>query len=331
MVSADATTVARVRGMRVPDFFVVGHMKSGTTALYTMLMRHPQLYMPHAKEPWFFADEVRHCQSMRPSGHGWTPRSLEEYLSLFEEARPDQLAGEASAIYLSSRTAPERIAEVQPAARIIAMLREPTSFLRSLHLQFLQNYLETQRDLRKALSLEEARRQGRELPRNEYWPGATLYSDHVRYVEQLQRYEAAFPAEQIKVIIYDDFRRDNEATVRTISRFLGVDDSAPISLREANPSVRVRSPRLYDLVHTVAEGRGAVSRAVNATAKTLAPARLSRERALAIRDRLFYDRPKPPDEDLMLELRHRFKGEVVALSEHLGRDLVGLWGYDEIG
>jgi hypothetical protein len=273
--------------MRVPDFFVVGHMKSGTTALYTMLMRHPQLYMPHAKEPWFFADEVRHCQSMRPSGHGWTPRSLEEYLSLFEEARPDQLAGEASAIYLSSRTAPERIAEVQPAARIIAMLREPTSFLRSLHLQFLQNYLETQRDLRKALSLEEARRQGRELPRNEYWPGATLYSDHVRYVEQLQRYEAAFPAEQIKVIIYDDFRRDNEATVRTISRFLGVDDSAPISLREANPSVRVRSPRLYDLVHTVAEGRGAVSRAVNATAKTLAPARLSRERALAIRDRLF--------------------------------------------
>jgi hypothetical protein len=88
---------------------------------------------------------------------------------------------------------------------------------------------------------------------------------------------------------------------------------------------------LYDLVHTVAEGRGAVSRAVNATAKTLAPARLSRERALAIRDRLFYDRPKPPDEDLMLELRHRFKGEVVALSEHLGRDLVGLWGYDEIG
>ena len=52
---------------------------------------------------------------------------------------------------------------------------------------------------------------------------------------------------------------------------------------------------------------------------------------MAIRDRLFYGRPKPPDENLMLEVRRRFKGEVVALSEHLDRDLVTLWGYDDIG
>ena len=41
-----------------------------------------------------------------------------------------------------------------------------------------------------------------------------------------------------------------------------------------------------------------------------------------------YANPHPPDESLMLELRRRFKGEVVALSEYLGRDLVTLWGYD---
>ena len=41
------------------------------------------------------------------------------------------------------------------------------------------------------------------------------------------------------VIIYDDFRADNEGTVRAIWRFLGVDDTAPIKVREANPSVRV--------------------------------------------------------------------------------------------
>jgi hypothetical protein len=32
----------------------------------------------------------------------------------------------------------------------------------------------------------------------------------------------------------------------------------------------------------------------------------------------------------MLELRRRFKGEVEALSDYLGRDLVSLWGYDSI-
>jgi len=36
---------------RVPDFFIVGHAKSGTTALYEMLRRHPQIYMPSVKEP----------------------------------------------------------------------------------------------------------------------------------------------------------------------------------------------------------------------------------------------------------------------------------------
>ena len=32
----------------------------------------------------------------------------------------------------------------------------------------------------------------------------------------------------------------------------------------------------------------------------------------------------------MLELRHRFKPEVQALSEFLDRDLLTLWGYDDI-
>jgi len=32
----------------------------------------------------------------------------------------------------------------------------------------------------------------------------------------------------------------------------------------------------------------------------------------------------------MRELRLRFRGEVEALSEHLDRDLVTLWGYDDL-
>jgi hypothetical protein len=33
----------------------------------------------------------------------------------------------------------------------------------------------------------------------------------------------------------------------------------------------------------------------------------------------------------MIELRRRFKPEVIALSEFLDRDLVTLWGYDRVG
>jgi Sulfotransferase domain len=331
MVMADPADAAQHRQGRIPDFFIVGHGKSGTTALWDMLRNHPQLHMPYDKEPWFFADELRPLAALRPSGTGRTPRTLAEYLSLFADAAPEQRVGEASSLYLWSATAAGRIAAAQPAARIVAVLREPASFLRSLHLQFVQVYLEPERDLRKAIALEDARRQGRELPANQYWPGATLYSEHVRYVEQLRRYHALFSPERVLVLIYDDFRRDNEATVRKVLRFLEVDESHPVHVREANPTVRVRSRRLHSLVHTLAAGDAPLPRAVQAAAKTLAPRRLSRESAVAIRDRFVYGAPRPPDERLMLELRRRFKGEVVALSEYLDRDLVTLWGYDGVG
>ena len=324
------TRAARPQRARVPDFFVVGHPKSGTTALYDALLRQPQIYMPANKEPWFFASELDLREPPRPSGTGWTPQTLEEYLSLFDDAKPDQRAGEASVPYLWSRTAAQRIAEVQPQARIVAILREPASFLRSLHLQFVQTYIETEKDLRKALSLEQVRREGRNVPRNSYWPGATLYSDHVRYVEQLRRYHEVFPAEQVLVLIYDDFRRENQAVVRAVLRHLEVDDTAPISVRQVNPTVNVRARRLHELTHALATGRGPLARATRASATALAPRRLNHESAIAIRNRIFFTAPPPADKDLMHELRRRYKPEVQALGDYLGRDLVRLWGYDEL-
>jgi hypothetical protein len=316
---------------RVPDFFIIGHPKSGTTALWDMLKGHPQIYTPANKEPYFFADEL-HPPAATPRSFGWTPDTLDQYLTLFEPAQAEQRTGEASAPYLWSRTAAQRIAEVQPEARIIAILREPSSFLYSLHLQFVQIYIEPETDMRKALALEDARRAGKQLPEHAFWgPQGTLYSDYVRYVEQLRRYHAQFPPEQMLVLVYDDYRQDNEATVRKVQRFLGVDDTHPLNIKESNPTVRVRSQRLHSLVHAFASGDGPLPRAVQSAAKTLAPRAISRQRAIDIRNRILFTAPSAPDQQLMLDLRRRYKPEVVALSEHLGRDLVTLWGYDDLG
>jgi Sulfotransferase family len=329
-VTDEPSATAHSCDRRVPDFFIVGHPKSGTTALWSMLKGHPQIFMPQNKEPYFLADEL-HPPAATPRTFGSTPATLDEYLSLFADATPEQRAGEASAPYLWSRTAAARIAEVQPDARIIAILREPASFLHSLHLQFVQIYIEPEKDMRKAIALEDARREGRQLPGNRFWgPEGTFYSEYVRYVEQLRRYHAVFSPEQVLVLIYDDYRSDNQATVRQVQRFLGVDDTHPINLHEANPTVRVRSPRLHALVHAVAGGEGPVPRAVQSAARTLAPRRLDRESAVAIRNRMFFGEPRAPDEQLMMALRRRFKPEVQALGEYLGRDLVTLWRYDQL-
>ena len=315
--------------LRVPDFFIIGQAKSGTTALYEMLRRHPQIHMPEAKEPWFFATDMR-PRFQHPMA-GAAPETLQEYLELFTEAGPEQIIGEASTSYLWSRTAAQGIAEVAPDARCIAILREPASFLRSLHLQLVQTHVESEKDLRRAFSLQEERRRGKHVPRRSHRPQLLQYSDHVRYVEQLRRYEALFPPGQMMVLIYDDFRSENEETVRSVLRFLDVDESYPIDVLQANPTIGLRSQGLDDAVHALSTGRGPISRAAKGAVKALTPREGRRRLLRATQRRVVHGSAPPADQEFMLELRRRFRGEVVALSEHMGRDLVELWGYDSLG
>jgi hypothetical protein len=319
---------------RFPDFFIVGHAKCGTTALYEMLRRHPQIYMPSVKEPMFFARNPDPAAVDSASAAfeqtGRRSETLDDYLSLFTQARGDQRVGEASTFYLWSHGAPGRIAAAQPQARIIAIFREPASFLRSLHLQAVQNHAETETDLRKAIALEGERREGRRIPAGAHWPRALIYTDRVRYVEQLRRYHEAFPRDQVLPLIYDDFRSDNEATVRRVLRFLRVDDSVALEATKANPTVAVRSVRLDAMVRSVRSGHGPFSRTARATARALTPGSLRRQ-VLDPKRRFLYGEPRPPDEAFMLELRRRFKGEVLALGEYLDRDLLALWDYENVG
>jgi hypothetical protein len=329
--SAEQARAVPTPELHVPDFFIVGHPKCGTTALFQMLRRHPQLHIP-VKEPWYFVAERSDPRDERDENGSRDERgarTLEQYLALFAGAAPGQLVGEATPSYLRSPAAASRIAALQPDARIIALFREPASFLHSFHMQSLQAHIETETDFAKALALEQARRRGEAIPPGAARPEDLFYSEHVRYVEQLRRYHAVFAPEQVLVLIYEDFRRDNEATVRQVLRFLEVDERAPLAPVQANPSVRLRSPRADALLQSLSHGQGSAARVVKPLVRALAPASTRRRVLGALQRRLVYGRPVTPDERLMRRLRERFRPEVVALSDYLGRDLVSLWGYDD--
>jgi hypothetical protein len=323
----------KANGRRVPDFFIVGAPKSGTTSLYWMLRQHPQIYLPDLKEPQFLASDaparpIYYARALpgaadrrpRPIER---PRTMDAYLDLFTAAQPGQRAGESSTFYLLSRDAAMRIAELAPQARIIAILREPVSFLRSLHLTALLISYETESDLRRAMSLEQARGEGRQIPARAPRPAILQYSEHVRYVEKLRRFEQRFPDGHVQVLIYDDLWGDTDAAVRRVLRFLEVDEEYPIRPAKTNVTRRaVRSPRLKGLLESVAAWRGP-PRASRAE-------RLLRKGVRLVRRQAVMGDAPPLDQEFAAELRRRFKPEVVALSEHLGRDLVSLWGYDRV-
>ncbi len=309
---------------RVPDFFIIGHEKCGTTALYRILSSHPQVFMPELKEPrWFVRDPDA---TPAGGGAGVLPRTLADYLALFADAGPDQVAGEASPQYIRSETAAARIAEVSPQARAIAILREPVSFLRSFHLACVRGGLEDERDFRRALELESERREGRHIPPGCRAPGRLLYSEHVRYVEQLRRFERALSPEHLHVIVYDDLRRENERTARAALRFLGVDERLALDI--SNSSGRRRKAVRNAPLHRLAI---ALKRARRWPDSAPAPLRVldaltPRWLETAAR-RATYAPPQPLDERLTAELRERFEPEVAALAQHLGRDLLLEWGY----
>jgi hypothetical protein len=315
---------------RTPDFFIVGHQKCGTTALYMMLSQHPRIFMPDVKEPWFFARELR-SRFQKPSTRG-RPTTLEDYLALFADAGADQRAGEASPQYVRSEHAAREIAELRADARIVVLLREPAAFLRSLHLQLLATHIDDEPDFGRAIALEQSRREGRNVPTHSVSPQSLYYSDHVRYAEQLRRLHGAFAAEQVLVLIYEEFRRDNDAVLRQVFEFLGLDADVPIEPVETKPLEDVRSMRMHKLRRAIrAAGlnpakRGRLVRTVDA----VAPGPLSSRSIAAAFRRVAYRPQRPADERLMLELRRRFKPDVQEVSEYLGRDLVAQWGYDRI-
>jgi len=312
----------------VPDFFIVGHPKSGTTALYETLAGHPQIFLPERKEPRWFASDLPSPYQPRRSGE--PGESFADYLALFAGASPGQLTGDGSTAYIWSRTAAGLIAEARPDARIIAIFREPASYLRSLHLQLLQHKSEEVASLREALALEPERRLGRRLTEvNRDFPQVLLYSERVRYTEQLRRYEEHFGREQILVLIYDDFRADNDACVRRVERFLGIEErGAPAGGNEANPSLR-RRVDLDNALHEAFFGGNGALRTARRAARLVVGQRAGARAFRTLREKLVFASPGQADPELTRELRLRFRGEVEALGEHLGRDLVALWGYDQ--
>ncbi len=311
---------------RLPDFFVVGHPKSGTTAMHVMLAQHPQIFVG-AKEPRYFVPEMR-LRDFRRTNE--TPKDLAEYEAWFAGATPEQIVGDITPTYLWSKHAAALIAETCPQARIIALLREPASFLRSLHMQWLQSYVEVESDFKQALALEEPRRRGEQMPRDTYWPNTLFYSEYIRYVEQLRRLYEHFPRERVLLLIYDDYQRDNEATVRKVLRFLEVEEM-PLSIRRAKPTVEVRTPRVNSVLRQLTVADRGVPGALRKSIKALTPMQARQSLLHFIRKRIVYAKPGAPDEAFMAELRRRLKPEVVALSEYLDRDFVSLWGYDKIG
>jgi hypothetical protein len=204
-----ATAPARA----LPDFLILGAQKAGTTALYAYLRWHPDITGPSFKEVSFFD---RHYAR----GERWYRAHL--------PVRRRALVGEASPSYLFHPLAPARVANMLPHARLIALLRNPVERAFSHYQHEVALGRETL-SFEDAIDAEGERMRGavqRMVRDPSYFSHAWWNYTYVArglYAEQLERWFAAFPREQLLVLFTDELAADTAGTYRRVLAFLGAD------------------------------------------------------------------------------------------------------------
>ena len=292
--------------MKLPTFFILGAARCGTTSLAHYIGQHPDVVISSPKEPKFFEAEYE-----AGPAYYW-----ETY---FAHWRGQRAAGDARGANLYLPYVAPRIRDLVPDARLIAILREPGQralshwWWKTTHdqerLPFADALAENLRLLEQGRSF--AGTEGERLWRSRIDPRRDhvdhrIYLDGGYYDEHLQRLLALFPAEQIKVVLLDDLRREPLAITRELWKFIGV---SPLpTLREE----RVRNAALTPAGSLLRRFGYALG------ARSLVPPRLRRAVVTA------FSRPnsRPAvDPDVRRWLSDHFCTHVDATERLLGRDL----------
>lgn len=179
-----------------PNLFIIGAMKSGTTSLHAYLNSHPQIYMSEFKEPEYFAKE-----SVLSNGEEW-------YLDLFATAKDALVIGESSTAYTNFphflTGVPERIAQFNPEARFIYLMRDPVQRTISDYWHRVCWFGET-RDLFTAVQTD------------------PIYINISNYAMQLEQYFNVFERDRLAIFTFEELTTNTLEVVQKLFAWLGVD------------------------------------------------------------------------------------------------------------
>ncbi len=236
-------------GMRMlPDFLVIGAMRSGTSSFYKYLGYHPCIAPSLRKETQYFSRFYDKGESWYRShfplaARRTTWRALGKTLISFE-ATPD---------YIFHPHAAQRARQLLPNARIILLVRDPVTRAFS-HYQHVTRHGWEKLDFAAALDSEE-RRIGEDRKRMESDPGYWGFSYHAfsyvargLYAQQLSRWFQEFPRERFLVLPSEHLWSDPGGFYDRVLNFLDLPSWRPrflnYSYLDERPAVTPLDPAI---------------------------------------------------------------------------------------
>ncbi|MGH1421301.1 MAG: sulfotransferase family protein [Hyphomonas sp.] len=219
----------------LPNFFVVGSAKCGTTSLAAALGEHPEVFFSEPKEPNFFAFDRDYQQG------------LEAYAPLFEAGRGFKARGEGSVVY--SHPAQQdivmpRLLDAVPDAKLIYIVRDPLARMESTFRELTTN----------GFNHEDEAQRWKGIPRTldaalDAAPDEMI--GETRYFERLQSFLKYVPRERILIIFLQDFKNHPEGVLATCFDFLGVNPSSGRSEKPEQKNSGEEKVRDTALMHFV--------------------------------------------------------------------------------
>ena len=297
----------------IPNFYILGAPKCGTTAMFRYLSEHPNVFMSDPKEPSYWSSDFPGARQSRPLRLD----CLDDYLRLFEGSSQNaRVIGEATTHYLASGVAVSRIHQFNPASKFLVMFRNPIEFAPSYHNEEVYAMNEDVLRFEAAWELQEERAQGRHIPSNCSEPAFLQYRRMGAFGSQAKRLMEQVDPQQYRIVLLEDFVSDPRRTYLGVLDFLDLADDDRTSFPVVNRAKTHRFRMLNSLYYCKQGIRGRTIRLLRSWARRISPLRS------AWRKTRSKDRSKI---DITMEMRKQlaevFEDEIQLLSTLINRDL----------
>jgi len=198
--------------MAIPNFFIVGVPKAGTTSLYEYLKNISGIFMSPIKEPNYFSINTvpKNHPVLKPI------RDKKKYLELFETVTNEKIIGEASPDYLADKDSALLIHQFSPKAKILISLRDPVERAFSDYLIHVRQGL---------MNLSFTEQLDKELKQKIDPAKPNCRLAYGFYFENIKKYIEVFGSKQVKIIIFEEFIKDPISTIKDILKFLDVNNT----------------------------------------------------------------------------------------------------------
>jgi hypothetical protein len=291
----------------LPNLFILGAAKAGTTTLFEQLRQLPEVYFPFSKEPLFFSQD------------GLYQKGLSWYADTFyKEAKGFPVRGDASPHYLywGEKVAP-RLAQAYPEPpKMIVMLRDPVARAYSWYWNMVREGNETL-PFEEALACEKDRLQANRTELEKQGSMKFGYVQGSRYATQLKPFLDIFPRENFHFILHEDLQESLPNTMKQVLAFLGLDvEQRHFGSLQSNPAAMPRSMTLQRWLRKQSTWREWL--------KPIIPIKLRyRMKEKLLQMNLRESSYPPINPETAAELRDQLADEVIQMQDIIQRDLRG--------